>query len=387
MLNSRRLRVCLVFPRFKYISGDPPLGIAYIAAYLKEKLPDVDVSIIDTTFDRSLEIVRKSLEDINPDIVGIYLDTIMYTDGIRIARMARENGAFVVAGGPHVTMAPESVINYVDMAILGEGEKTFTRIIETFPDIEIESLKGIVCKRNGQRFENKELNLIEDINTIPIPDRDLLDMDRYIREWDYLDSVKMMAKGTTMIASRGCQYNPVIEGILGKELRMRSPENVVQEMSHIKERYKIEGIFFHDESFAVNRDWVREFCDLVEAQGIRMLWGCNTRADTIDEELLKRMSEVGLRNIHLYIESDGKDRAVHDDIRRVVDIANRLHISVLGFFEAYPSNQPNTLQKRALFSFYTHPLRWGYIARHIISPNGIKRLFRKVACFPSEKML
>ena len=462
MLNSRRLRVCLVFPRFKYISGDPPLGIAYIASYLKEKLPDVDMSIIDTTFERSLEIVRKSLEDINPDIVGIYLDTIMYTDGIRIARMAREKGAFVVAGGPHATMAYESVINYVDMVILGEGEKTFTHVVETFPDIEIKSLKGVVCKRDGKRFENKDLNLTEDIDTIPIPDRNLLDMDKYIREWNYLDSVKMGTKGTTMITSRGCPYRctfcqPTLESIFGKKLRMRSPESVVEEMCYLKGRYSIGGIFFHDDTFTVNREWVLKFCDLVEDKGIRVLWGCNTRANTVDEKLLERMFEVGLRNIHLGIESGSQeilDKVYNkgimlDDVRKVVDGANRLHINVLGFFmlgapgeseeeinktirlanslklkEAtfsittpipgtylydmvrkrglhisddftdfdYYSKRSfsgdnltftclKTLQKKALFSFYTHPFRWGYVARHLVSPNGMKRLMRKVRRF------
>jgi radical SAM superfamily enzyme YgiQ (UPF0313 family) len=455
--------VTLVFPRFKYISGDPPLGIAYIAAYLKERLPDVEVSIIDTTFTKSLEVVRKNLDDISPDIVGIYLDTIMYRDGIRIARMAREKGAFVVAGGPHATMAHESVINYVDLIILGEGEKTFTRVVETFPDIEIESLKGVVCKRNGMtNFENKELDLTEDIDTIPVPDRDLLDMDKYANAWNYLDSVRMGTRGTTMITSRGCPYRctfcqPTLESLFGKRLRVRSPENVVEEMVYLKDRYKIEGLFFHDDTFTVNRNWVMEFCDLVEEKKINILWGCNTRANTVDEELLKRMFEVGLRNIHLGIESGSQDilndvynkGITLDDVRRVVTFANRLHIRVLGFFMLGAPGEsedeinktirfatslklkeatfsittpiPGTylydmvkkrgmhisddfsdfdyyskrafsgdnlvlsrlkaIQKKALFSFYMHPFRWGYIARHLISPNGVKRLMRKVRRF------
>lgn len=453
----------LVFPRFKYISGDPPLGIAYIAAYLKKRMPDIEVSIIDTTWTRSLEVVRKNLDDISPDIVGIYLDTIMYRDGIRIARMARENGAFVVAGGPHATMAHESVINYVDMVILGEGEKTFTRVVETFPDIEIESLKGVVCPRNGMTdFENKELDLTEDIDTIPVPDRDLLDMDKYANAWNYLDSVKMGTRGTTMITSRGCPYRctfcqPTLESLFGKKLRVRSPENVVGEMVYLKDRYKIEGLFFHDDTFTVNKNWVMEFCDLAEEKNINILWGCNTRANTVDEELLKRMFEVGLRNIHLGIESGSQNilndvyrkGITLDEVRQVVTFANRLHISALGFFmlgapgesedeinktirfaaslklkEAtfsittpipgtylydmvkktglrisddfndfdYYSKRAfsgdnlilsrlKSLQKKALFSFYMHPFRWGYIARHLISPNGIKRLMRKVRRF------
>lgn len=228
-------------------------------------------------------------------------------------------------------------------------------------------------------------------------------------------------------------------------------------MSYLKDRYKIEGIFFHDDTFTVNRNWVMEFCDLVEDKNIRLLWGCNTRANTVDEELLKRMYEVGLRNVHLGIESGSQEilnDVYHkgitlDEVRRVVDISNRLRISVLGFFMLGAPGEseeeinktirfatslklkeatfsittpiPGTylydmvkkrglrisddfsdfdyyskrafsgdnlilsrlkaIQKKALFSFYMHPFRWGYIARHLISPNGVKRLMRKVRRF------
>ncbi|MBM4047352.1 MAG: radical SAM protein, partial [Planctomycetes bacterium] len=139
----------------------------------------------------------------------------------------------------------------------------------------------------------------------------------------------------------GCTYcQPTLRRLFGPKLRMRSPENVVAELAELKARYGVDGVFFHDDTLTARREWVLEFCDRLERERLSLLWACNTRANTLDEALMRRMHSAGLRNIHLGIES-GCERILRDvyrkgiepeEVRGVVDCAKRVGVTVLGFF-------------------------------------------------------
>lgn len=122
------MKVCLVFPRFKYKSGDPPLGLAYIASALKKN--NIKTSILDTTFNPSFDYVESYLKQQKPDIIGIYMDTLMFNDALKVIKIAKKIGIFTIAGGPHPTILPQTLIKYVDIVVRGEGEAIITKIIK-----------------------------------------------------------------------------------------------------------------------------------------------------------------------------------------------------------------------------------------------------------------
>ncbi len=336
------MNICLVYPRLKYRSGDPPLGLAYIASHIR-KTPHVDVSILDTTFKRSLKYVESFLAEQKPDIVGIYFDTIMFNDGLKISKIAKKMGIFVIAGGPHATVMPETLINDVDAIAIGEGEKIVKELIKNYPNLR--NVRGIWYKENGKIHKNPPQSRIKDLDSLEFPARDLLQMEKYIENWHSLDSVDVNLRGTTVMASRGCPFNcsfcqPTLRMLFGKVMRTRSPENVVKEIRQIKNQYDLDGIFFHDDTFTINRNWVMRFCDLLNKENLEILWGCNSRVDTIDKELMQVMYEAGLRELHLGVES-GSQRILDEiyqkgikvkDAREITKTAREVGVNTLCFF-------------------------------------------------------
>jgi len=325
------MKVCLVFPRFRYVTGDPPLGLAYIAAYIRQK---ADVFIIDTTFHPSLNLVRDNLKRIKPEIVGIYSDTIMYNDAVKVAGIAREQGSVVVMGGPHASVMPETFLGIANIVVAGEGEIAMWKIVKDYPSLKLNHTSHI-----WHGFIYPQLDYLTP------PARDLLPMKRYIDNWYYLDSVSTSLRGTNLVASRGCSFQctfcqPGLRKIFGERVRERTPENVIDEIEQLISEYNIESIFFHDDTFTLRRKWVFKLCDLMEKRTPKLLWACNTRADTIDEELMVRMRQAGLRCIHLGIESGSQrilDKVYHkgitlQQVRKVCDMARKYRVSVLGFF-------------------------------------------------------
>jgi len=335
------MRVSLVFPRTHYVSGDPPLGLAYVAAYARQHVPGLEITILDSTFDKGLGPITERLRAFKPDLVGIFVDTLMYKNARELAAVAREAGAYVIAGGPHATVLPESLKGFCDAVIQGEGEQAFVEIIQKVHPRE----RGAEAS-SGQDVRAVECSQrIADLDEIPFPAYDLLDMEKYLSSWGYLDSVRVGLKGTTMITSRGCPYQcsycqPTLDAIFGPRLRRRSPLNVVEEIRHLQKAFAIEGVFFHDDTFTINKTWVLEFCGLMKDKGVNILWGCNSRINTVDEEILEAMHAAGLRNIHFGIES-GSQRVIDEiyqkkidltDVERVLTLTKAKGIHTFGFF-------------------------------------------------------
>lgn len=434
------MRIALVFPRCKYRTGDPPLGLAYVAAALRTT---AEVRIIDATFHNGLPYIEREIATFLPDVVGVYSDSLMYGDAIAVCLMAKEYNAYVVVGGPHASVRPWSFRDYAHSVVIGEGESV---------------LPSIVAPRLSEHFTIWPPKRVVDLNRL-FPAWDLLEMEKYIAHWYYLDMINPKPRGTNIVAGRGCPYKcsfcqPTLKTLFGPPKR-RSPGNVVAEILKLQEYYDINAIFFHDDTFTVSRPWIYELCDKIERSCQGLQWACNIRADTVDYALLQRMREVGLRSVHMGIES-ASPRILNgtynkgitlEDVERVVEDCNENDISVLGFFmlgapgetkeemgetiqlahrlpiqEAtfsiccplpgtnlydevvksstlseewtkynYYSSRPfedivstaeiKRMQRKALLLFYLHPRRWRYIANHISSVSGWRKMIAKLRRF------
>jgi anaerobic magnesium-protoporphyrin IX monomethyl ester cyclase len=390
-----RIKVCLIFPRFKYISGDPPMGIGYLASYLKSNL-QIDVSVIDTTFTRSFDYVFNMLGKDKPDILGIYVDSVMTKDAITIAERAKDNGLYVIFGGPQATVLPELFITHSDIVVRGEGELVLAEVIKSYGMQDLSHIPGIWWKKEGEIIRNAPNHNFVDLDDMPFMERESLPMDKYLYYWNYLDALGLNKRGTSMIVSRGCPFSctycqPTIKEMFGEKLRFRSPGNVAEEIRILKKRYNIDGVFFHDDTFTVNHSWLKEFCCTLEKDKLPILWGCNSRVDTVNEDILKMMYQAGLRNIHLGIES-GSQRILDsiynkkikfEQAKYVISLARKIGIYTMGFFMlGAPSETEreinNTISyarglrlEEASFSL-TAPLAGTYLHNMLLNDNEYK---------------
>lgn len=454
-----RTKVGLIFPRFRYPSGDYPLGIATLAAYLRDTLP-VEPLVCDTTFDPRMDRIRDFLDREQPAWVGIGMSTLMLGEGLAAARLAKERGARVFLGGPHPTTDPASLIALpeVDAVVLGEGEETTRDLLAGWLAGRNDPVVGAWVKDGSTIHRGTRRPGIANLDTLPLPAWDLLEMDAYIAAWGQLDSYRPGLRGVNTMASRGCPFEcsfcqPVLDAMFGKKLRARSPANVVHEVRELHRRYQIEGFWFTDDTFTTNRKWVTEFCGKLKETKLELAWGCTTRANLIAPELMKTMAEAGLRKVGIGMESATErvreevykkgvsaeeiehtvrvaaDAGVHtllflmlgapDEKRRemlqTIEMATRLPASEASFSLFVPipgtdlwqqmrdqgvamstdytdydyyAKQPFTgaisrrelrlIQRWAYLRFYSHPNRWGSVARSVSTLQGAKSIGRKL---------
>jgi anaerobic magnesium-protoporphyrin IX monomethyl ester cyclase len=340
------LRTLLVFPRFKYPSGDPPLGVAYLAAVLRERGHDVE--IFDATFvRRPMRALRELLERERYDLVGISVLTSMIADAAAIGGLVREvsPGTMVVAGGPHPTVAPEHTLGTgaFDAVMLGEAEETLPRLVES--GLRLEEQPGVWYMRGAEIVRNERGDAVVDLDALPFPAWDLLDMEGYLSLWYQLDAVRYGVRGTSIMASRGCPYHcsycqPTLGTIFGRRVRRRSPESLVAEAAELRERFGIEGLMWLDDTFLLDRGWMRRLCEQFIEADLGLIWGCNIRADVCDRESLEIMQQAGLRMVHVGIES-ASQRVLDEvyskgitieQVRETTQVASDLGLKVRGYF-------------------------------------------------------
>lgn len=340
--------ITLIFPRFEYPSGDFSLGLAYLSSYLKHKHQGIKIDLIDTTFNPDMKYVSARLNESRPDIVGIYINTLMYANAMKVAQIAKANSTFVVAGGPHTSILPDTVIREkcIDLVCLGEGEVSFSNAVKEFyGNKNFDNIPGTWYRKNGTIIKNAPGPLIEDLDSLPFPDMSLYDVEAYIENFIQLDSYKSNLRGLSTIVSRGCPFQcsycqPTLNTIFGRKFRIRSPLNVITELKMLKTKYNLDAVYFQDDTLTVSKKWCLEFCEAAISENLGMVWACNTRADTLDFSVMKRMKEAGLVKLKVGIES-ACDRIRNklyrkgvaiSQVDRLIAEANDLGIQVAGFF-------------------------------------------------------
>ncbi len=341
-------KIALVFPRFRYPSGELPTGLATIAAYLREQFNDIDVTVIDTSFTPSFKYVDTRLARFKPDITGIFMDVLLAPNALKAARLAKHHGSVVIAGGPHATMAAVDVIknDCIDAVCLGEGELTFKEYVEAYYNKRnLNTVAGIWYKHDGRILRNPPRPLIKDIDVLPSPAFDLFDMEQYINNFFQLDSFRPDARGISLTVSRGCPYDctfcqPTVREVLGRKVRIRSPERVVEDIQYLQKNYSIDAFFFADDLISAVPGWLERFSAKLVKKKIAIAWACNTRVDTIDYPTIEQMKAAGLVKIKVGIESitDRIRNGIYNkkinktDITTLLDNAEKLGIQVFGFF-------------------------------------------------------
>ncbi len=320
---------------------EPPIGLAFLTAYLKER--GHDVSLIDM---QGLLLdsagLRAQLASYAPDIVGVTAMTPTIPEALQVAAIAKRTvpGAKTVLGGVHPTLDPEGVLadENVDYVIRGEGEVAFAALAEALSaGSGVDEVEGVSFRRNGVPVIKGKARLIADLNSLPMPDYEAFPVERYIEHNGYLRSVR----GISMIVSRGCPFKCTfcaVHQTMGRTWRIKSPQRVVDELVTLKERHQLEGVWFKDSIFNLDREWVKEFCRLMIAQKVEIAWQALTRIDLIEEEELKLMKRAGLIQLDLGIETGSpksllrlKKGITVAKIQEKVAIAKR-YVKVFGFF-------------------------------------------------------
>jgi radical SAM superfamily enzyme YgiQ (UPF0313 family) len=198
-------------------------------------------------------------------------------------------------------------------------------------------IAGVCHKVDGEAVIKAKAPLIVDLNSLPMADYEAFPIERYIEHNRHLRSVR----GISMIISRGCPFPCTfcaVHETMGRKWRIKSPERVVDELLLLKKNHQLEGVWFKDSIFNLDREWVREFCRLMIERDAGIEWQALTRIDLIDEDELIMMKRAGLTQLDLGIETGSprsllrlKKGITVERIRQQVRLAKR-HVKAFGFF-------------------------------------------------------
>lgn len=318
----------------------PPLGIMYIASYL-EKNTNHEIKIMDCLAEKmSYQELKERIKKEKPDIVGITTLTFTLVDVLKTAKVVKEvnSKTKIILGGSHVNIYPEETLNFpeVDYLVLGEGEKPAKDLIENINQKEkLNDIKGIAFKdNNGKMINNGPRELIQNLDKLPFPARNLIPNEKYSSVLSENNPV------TTFISSRGCPYRCTFcnRAHLGKVFRARSAKNVVDEMEECK-NMGINEVFFYDDTFTIDRKRVIDICDEIKKRKLKIYWDARARVDTIDEDILKAMKESGCQRIHYGVEA-GTEKILKvlnknitlEQVEKAFKLTRKTNIQTLAYF-------------------------------------------------------
>ncbi|NVN91135.1 MAG: B12-binding domain-containing radical SAM protein [Desulfuromonadales bacterium] len=308
----------------------PPLGILYLASYAREKLAGLEIKVIDG-YQESFEKIPGMITDFKPDVIGVSFTTQASTGAYEIIKRVKTSlpETLIVSGGPHPTLLSSEVLenSMTDIVVVGEGEETFLEILKAFKESkDLDNIAGTIVKSNGLIKINAIRPLIKDLDTIPFPARDLLDMRRY-PGYHY----KKRKRDTSLVSGRGCPFdcvfcsNPVWKN-QKPWFRLRSPQNIADEIEHLMNDFGIYEFYDETDEFNGNLSWAKAVCDELIKRKLDISWKAQMRADNVDVELARKMVQAGCWLGFFGVES-GNDRTLEGIGKKltVADIKRSLH--------------------------------------------------------------
>jgi anaerobic magnesium-protoporphyrin IX monomethyl ester cyclase len=301
--DGKQLRILLVEANDmpKWVGGQipyevhiPPIGLMYLAAYARRVHPEVEIRIIESSLQcRTDEEYTQILADFKPDIVGIRSITFFLEEFQRISRITRAGtDAWIVAGGPIVLAYKEALFVHapeIDVAVKGEGEQILANLIS---GRELAEIGGILFRDRGRIVETPEGDPIADLDALPVPAYDLVDMEPYQKQLSYAYNHR---KQGILVTSRGCVYNCTFCFRNTQGLRIRSAESVFAEIQYLYEKNGIRDFYIVDDLFNINQKRALSIFDRIINGGLklRLYFSNGLRADIVNREFVDAAIRAG----------------------------------------------------------------------------------------------
>jgi len=285
----------------------PPLQTLLAAALLRER--GIPVALFDPTFADPAEGFANALQAHKPDLVVVCEDDFNFLSKMCLAqnrelafRMAEWSRQLAVPVVAHGADASDHVPQYLqagfEAVIIGEVEAT---LLELASGESKSSIAGLAFQAGKQLRFNPPRQLRTDLDSLPFPAWDLVDIDRYRNEW-------LSAHGyfsLNVVSSRGCPYrcNWCAKPIWGNSYHVRSPRAVAEELKHLKDSFHPNQIWFADDIFALSSRWTLQFADAVESLDARIPFKMQSRCDLMTRETVQALRRSGCTEVWMGAES------------------------------------------------------------------------------------
>jgi len=342
------------------------MGLVSLASSLAEKLGDrVEVSIADINKAINIGVLQFSdtfydqsadwIQGYAPDVVGFMTDCDSYHHTLQICRVLRSRQGYpiTVLGGTHASASHAETLHHftaVDYIVRGEGEQAFPALITALAtDGTLTEVSNLSYRRDDRVVTNPEASLIEDLDTLPFPYLDLIDVWR--------EDIVYVEIG------RGCPFRCnfcFTAPYWKRKHRIKSAERILRELDYFKSEYGRTDFNFTHDLFTVDRRWTIDFCEKLWASNLNITFTISSRTDTIDEEQIYWLARSGCRDIYFGIETGTermqKEIQKHLDMkhaRKMISLAAEAGIgTTVGFIAGLPGETPDSLKGSVSEAFY-----------------------------------
>ncbi len=318
----------LLFTHAYYLSDDPkeqkimkpypPLGLLYVSAFLWSK--NIGNDVFDSTF-YSKEEQLTFIFGKKPKVICIYtnlMTKIEVVKLIKILKTATYDFPKIILGGPDVTYNIENYLKTgADFLVIGEGEETtfelYNAIIST---TNFHEINGIAFLENGNVIQTPARTKFRELDDLPLPNRDAIPNEKYLETWKKNHGESSM----TISTQRGCPYTCkwCSTAVYGQSYRRRPAHLVAQEMKMLKDQYNPDAIWFVDDVFTISHKWLTAFHEEVFKQKAQIRFECITRAERLNDEILRLLKEAGC--FRIWIGAESGSQKIIDLMDRRVDV-------------------------------------------------------------------
>ncbi len=342
----------------------PPLGMLYIAAYLRRH-GDVDVRIIDMApAGLAYEDLRDEITSYNPDWLGVSALTFESEGLHRVTEIAKQVRPEipVVVGGPHPSAYTDKVMEdpNIDYAIIGEGEIAAERLSRALRDGgDVSDIEGLAYRENGSVRVTPRETYIEDLDSLPFPAWDLIDIPAY-KKFDRM-SRSGVSNYMVLFTTRACPYKCLYcHKMFGKGFRRRSPENVLAEIRKLHDEFGVRDLEIIDDIFNCDLPRAKQIFDMIIKSDMKLLltFPNGVRGDHMDEEFLAKARQAGVVFMAFAVETATprlqkmlRKNINLEKIERNIEMARKQGIFCLGFFMlGFPTETREELQATVDFA-------------------------------------
>jgi anaerobic magnesium-protoporphyrin IX monomethyl ester cyclase len=338
-MKKNEVTITLIYPpSSSQTHGSCPMGILMVGTILKKagycvQLIDANANNNRLSFNEVINIACAS----KPSIIGMTLLTPIIKEAYVLAEKFKSLGYKLLAGGPHASIIPEEPLNHgFDTVVIGEAEMTVVETIEALlAKLPLEKIKGIAYKNSdGKTTINEPRDLIVNLDELPFPDWDLVNLNNY-------EPTNGQSLSENIFSSRGCPAKCAYcsGSLFGKRFRFRSAQNVLQEIFQMHKTRSIKHFHFVDDSMAMNKERTTEICQGLIDSKLPITWSMMTRIDSVDEKLLELAFQSGCNRIDYGVESGNREtlRKIHkphtlEMVNKVVPLTLQYGIQPSVFF-------------------------------------------------------
>lgn len=290
-MKKKILLINAINPIMELEQRYPPLGLGYLVSCLRQSFKDAfEFKIID-------RCITKTIEQFKPDIIFLSSVTQNYDIAKKYAQIAKKYDVSVILGGIHISMLPQNLTKDVDVAVIGEGEKTIVELMKlflaknTFKPKDLNKIKGIAYYENNTLIQTAVRPLIKNLDELPLPARDLMKIGRH----------------ASMFSSRGCPYRCIFcaSSKFWNQIRFFSAEYVVNEIKEVYNKYDADLISFYDDLFIANKPRLKEIITLLKKENLlgKVKFSCSCRANLMDEHTVRLLKQMNVVSVAMGLES------------------------------------------------------------------------------------